>query len=66
MHSDQCPNQANRDAAEGAQAETRHIEQADDPAAHVDRRMNLHEGLSHGVKRQFEKAGGEQKPSANQ
>src|SRR3990172_3130128 len=51
---------ADRDAAEGAQAEAEHVEQSDHPAAQKQGRIHLHQRLRHGVEREFEKARGEQ------
>ena len=60
MDADRGSKQAYGDAAEGAHAESGHVEQADDPAADVGGRVQLHQGLRHGVERQLEKSGCEQ------
>jgi hypothetical protein len=60
MHADQAAEQANGNTAEGAQAEARHVEQADDAAALVGRRIQLDQTLRHGVEGQFEESRGKQ------
>ena len=48
------------EAAEGAHAEARHVEQADDAAADIGRRIDLHQRLRHRVEGQLEEARGKQ------
>ena len=60
-----CAEHADRDAAEGAHAEAGHVEQADDAAADVGGRIQLHQGLRHRVERQFEEAAANSSTSAS-
>jgi hypothetical protein len=60
VHADQAADQADGNAAEGAQAEACHVEQADDASALVGGRIDLDQGLRHGVEGQFEESRGKQ------
>jgi hypothetical protein len=60
VHADQAADQANGNAPEGAQAEARHVAQADDASALVGGRIDLDQGLRHGVEGQFRESRGKQ------
>ena len=55
-----APSEAHGDAAEGPHAEAGHVEQADNAAADIGRRIDLHQRLRHRVERQLEETGGKQ------
>src|SRR3546814_8451233 len=61
VNADPRTHEPNRDATEGAHAHREHVVDADRPATHFRRRIQLHQGLRHRIERQLDEAGDEQR-----